>query len=279
MEPDLVIYHGNCYDGFTAAWLLHREFPEAEFFPATYGDGICPKVEGKHVLMVDFSYPREDLIDMNEQAEELIVLDHHKTAEESLRGLDFCEFDMERAGCQMAWDWLYTKQDAPRRHWLVEHVADRDLWKLELPQTPAIHAYYTSVPMTFDGWQKMSQMGRDVVVKLGKAIRQSIDRYCEKVGAEALRIGTPWGETLIVNAPYLNASELADYLLKTTEYDWTVAWFLRGDGKFQYSLRSRGEFDVSAIARTYGGGGHLNAAGFDSLMAPWVLWPVDRTEN
>lgn len=34
-------------------------------------------------------------------------------------------------------------------------------------------------------------------------------------------------------------------------------------GKFQYSLRSRGDFDVSAIAKKFGGGGHKNAAGFN----------------
>jgi nanoRNase/pAp phosphatase (c-di-AMP/oligoRNAs hydrolase) len=30
----------------------------------------------------------------------------------------------------------------------------------------------------------------------------------------------------------------------------------------QFSLRSRGELDVSAIAKKLGGGGHKNAAGF-----------------
>ncbi|NIV11578.1 MAG: bifunctional oligoribonuclease/PAP phosphatase NrnA, partial [Aliifodinibius sp.] len=29
-----------------------------------------------------------------------------------------------------------------------------------------------------------------------------------------------------------------------------------------YSLRSRGDFDVSALAERFGGGGHKNAAGF-----------------
>lgn len=36
----------------------------------------------------------------------------------------------------------------------------------------------------------------------------------------------------------------------------------RGDGKRSYSLRSLGDFDVSAVARMFGGGGHRNAAGF-----------------
>lgn len=30
----------------------------------------------------------------------------------------------------------------------------------------------------------------------------------------------------------------------------------------KWSLRSKGSYDVNAIAKTFGGGGHLNAAGF-----------------
>jgi len=43
-----------------------------------------------------------------------------------------------------------------------------------------------------------------------------------------------------------------------------LALFLREleDGNYKFSLRSKGEFDVSKIALKYGGGGHQNAAGF-----------------
>ncbi len=43
-----------------------------------------------------------------------------------------------------------------------------------------------------------------------------------------------------------------------------LALFLREleDGDFKFSLRSKGELDVSKIALKYGGGGHRNAAGF-----------------
>ena len=37
---------------------------------------------------------------------------------------------------------------------------------------------------------------------------------------------------------------------------------LLSDGRFQYSLRSRGDFDVSELAKKHGGGGHKGAAGF-----------------
>ena len=55
--PDLVIYHGNCPDGFCAAFIATKLYPGVELMPAIYGHEP-PKVEGRHVLMVDFSYLR-----------------------------------------------------------------------------------------------------------------------------------------------------------------------------------------------------------------------------
>lgn len=287
--PDLVIYHDNCYDGFTAAWLLHKAFPRARFIGASYGQPR-PAVSG-NTLVVDFSFPREEMVACFEAAteagDEFLVLDHHKTAQEACAGLDFCVFDMDRAGCQMAWDWLASQERdpilpkfvrAPRsgpkgRPWLVEHVADRDLWRMALPDTPAVHAYYSTVPMTFADWDALAGMDRAEVVRLGLAVRQGIDRYCEKVAAEALRAETQWGPTWIVNAPYLNASELVSWIVAHTSDEWAVAWFQRRDGHFQYSLRGRGR-DVSEIAKSYGGGGHIGAAGFESGLPPWKLWDV-----
>jgi nanoRNase/pAp phosphatase (c-di-AMP/oligoRNAs hydrolase) len=41
---------------------------------------------------------------------------------------------------------------------------------------------------------------------------------------------------------------------------------------FAYSLRSIGDFDVSELAKRYGGGGHKNSAGFTShgLVHNWT---------
>lgn len=275
-SPDSIIYHGGCYDGFTCAWLCWRAFGDIEFLPAVYGRDL-PEPTGRRVLMVDFSYPRERLEEMAAKLDRFLVLDHHKTAQEALAGLAFAEFDMGRAGCQMVFDWLGANgkgEAIEGTRWLVDHVADRDLWKMELKGTSWVHAYYSSCEMSFAGWEGLAGQELGRVLELGAAIRLSIERYCEKVGAEAVETSTEWGDVLVVNAPYINASELASWLLDRGPCPWSVAWFQRGDGKFQYSLRGR-EVDVSVIAKSFGGGGHAGAAGFDSPSPPWVLWPQD----
>jgi nanoRNase/pAp phosphatase (c-di-AMP/oligoRNAs hydrolase) len=38
------------------------------------------------------------------------------------------------------------------------------------------------------------------------------------------------------------------------------------------SLRSNGDYDVSAIAKAFGGGGHRNAAGFQVPVETLLWW-------
>ena len=58
MSQPLVIYHANCPDGFTAAWIARKAFgPDCEFIPAHYGDSP-PDCTGRSVYILDFSYKR-----------------------------------------------------------------------------------------------------------------------------------------------------------------------------------------------------------------------------
>ena len=44
------------------------------------------------------------------------------------------------------------------------------------------------------------------------------------------------------------------------------------DGQCKCSLRSNGDYDVSAIAKAFGGGGHRNAAGFTTDIQTLLEW-------
>lgn len=112
---DIIIYHGNCPDGFTGAWCFYRIFKSsAKYIPALYGQEP-PDVTGKSVAIVDFSYPREKLIMLAEKAIYLLVLDHHNTAEKDLKDLNLGSkgeliFDMSKSGAQLAWDYISLDQ-------------------------------------------------------------------------------------------------------------------------------------------------------------------------
>jgi bifunctional oligoribonuclease and PAP phosphatase NrnA len=62
--------------------------------------------------------------------------------------------------------------------------------------------------------------------------------------------------------------DLIDVLRSTREVDAAALLKQQRDGLFKVSVRSRGAHDLSAVAATFGGGGHRLAAGYTSEHGP-----------
>lgn len=268
MKP-LVIYHAACRDGFCAAWCVWRKIPGADFHPGQYGVDP-PDVRGRDVVMVDFSYPRDVLTRIAADAKTLLVLDHHKTAEAALAGFEeeniktggnnaSIHFDMERSGAGMAWDHFFPGQPRP---WIVDYIEDRDLWRHKLPNGPAVNAYLSTIRFEFEAWYQASRGTVEEAAKLGVVVEDKIRQYVSEVSKNARRVTFEGHEVPCVNAPQVDISELGSFLAQGEQF--AIGWWQRGDGIFQYSLRSRepSTIDVSDLAKRHGGGGHMRAAGF-----------------
>lgn len=274
----IVIYHGgNCFDGFCAAWVLSKVCPDAEFVPANYGDSP-PDVTGANVIVADFSYKRLVMLDLIRQTRgNLVVLDHHKTAEAELKGIEAecyrdtldrlptVVFDMNKSGGRLAWEWVNVTGSAP---WLVDYTEDRDLWRWALPHSREINAALRSYPMSFDCWDGLACRRAADLVTEGEAIlrceRQTVDSHVRN----ATEIDIGGHRVLAVNATTLT-SEIAGAL--AADRPFGACWFDRGDGRRVWSLRSRaGGVDVSEVATRFGGGGHRGAAGFQTVTS-WRL--------
>lgn len=293
--PDVLIYHKGCADGWACAVIVGRRFPTAFQVAWRYGEPIPEGLDGMRVLMADVCFSREEMEALDARAASLDVFDHHKTAEAALDGFipknGAVVFDMARCGAQITWDELYPGVTRP---WWVDYTADRDLWTWELPESEAVNAYLMALPRTHEQWDaflpealprdvegKPVEVGARVPVKsvavaapatlgapevapLGASIRLHIEQYVRHVADEA-QPGV-WGteSVRVVNAAYPNISDACSHLLlDRPEITVAVGWFERGDGQMQFSLRSRpGGPDVSALAKTQGGGGHPHAAGF-----------------
>jgi oligoribonuclease NrnB/cAMP/cGMP phosphodiesterase (DHH superfamily) len=273
----LVIYHGHCMDGACAAWvarhaLLDKGAPGVQLHSATYGEAP-PHVSGRDVVVVDFSYKRDALIDMARVAKSLRVLDHHKTAQEDLQGLPFCKFDMNRSGAGLAWDELVGGP----RPWLVDYIEDRDLWRFKLPESEVVNSYIQTAGYDLDALAQVALDGLDNALAKGKvamAVRRS---YIDAVKDNTLlaKLAPDLPAVPGVNVPYWGVSEVVGELCEG--HPFAFGWHISGTGRAVYSLRSRGDFDVSALAKRWGGGGHKNSAGFN-VPAP-VHFPVDTTTS
>ena len=256
---DLVIYHAHCPDGWASAYIAKQKYPSAKLWGASHGTPIpLEQVKDKHVLMCDFSFKRDVLLELKNAAASMLVLDHHKTAEADLQGLDFCTFDMNRSGAGLTWDTLFPDLGRP---WWVNYVEARDLWKLDsMPHVRDVNAFIMATPQTIEAWRKLTSMTMGEARASGQAILMHIDHYIEKV-VDHIQPGMLFGHTTaVINAAYPNISDVLNEACK--KYEIGLGWFETSTHNMQFSLRSVGDLDVSVIANSFGGGGHKNAAGF-----------------
>jgi uncharacterized protein len=266
MSDILCIYHAKCADGFTAAWVVNRYFSKikqsVEFFPGEY-QKPPPDVAGKIVYLVDFSYKRPVLLEMAEQAEKIIILDHHKSAYEDLKDLIHNHskmeiiFDMDRSGAMITWDYFYAGIQAPK---LIEHVQDRDLWKFKLDHTREIQASVFSYEYTFENWDSLMNTRTLVLANEGKGIlRKHTKDIKELIGAGIQMITIGEYTVPAANLPYIYSSEVGNILSEYSPFAFCY-WIVNDHVELSFRSHDNG-VDVSEIAKLYGGGGHRPSSG------------------
>ncbi len=260
----LCIYHGNCADGFAAAWAVKEAFSkdDIEFYPGVHQDDP-PDCTGRNVLMVDFSYKLPVMESICDVATRVTVLDHHKTAEADLAVLMETGridglFDMDRSGAMITWNYLHPGKEPPQ---LLYHIQDRDLWRFELEGTREIQAALFSYPYNFDVWDKLMEEPVNDLRRDGEAINRKHFKDIDELLLVVTRNMTIGGHVVpMANLPYTLTSDAGHKLAQGKPF--AGCYWDTPDGRV-FSLRSTDTgIDVSGIAAKYGGGGHRNASGF-----------------
>lgn len=258
----LCIYHGNCADGFGAALAVRSALGKENVdFYAGIHQNPPPDVKGRDVIIVDFSYKRNVLIEMAKDAESILIIDHHASAEKDLVDLPSnieAHFDMNRSGAMMAWNVFQPDIPVPK---LIEHIEDRDLWRFRLNGTREIQAALFSYEYDFDLWESLMLEDPRKLRAEGRAIeRKHFKDIHEFIKAAAYRARIGGFDVPILNAPYFWSSD-AGHIMGEGE-PFAACYWDTPEGRV-YSLRSAEDAeDVSEIASAYGGGGHKHASGF-----------------
>lgn len=280
MNKDIVIYHANCADGFGAAWAARRILPpDTEYVAANYGNAL-PDVTGKNVHVLDFSYPLDVMQQIATSCVSLTWLDHHKTAEviatefvswAKEQGLyEKCTviFDQQRSGAGLAWDFYTSNQPRP---WMIDLIEDRDLWKFSRVETKPFSLALRSVPMDFKQWDTVSSSTAKYIER-GDAMQVYYDQQLKtalSATQHKVKLFDGKGVGLAANLPAMFASEAGNIMAKESG-TFGLSYYLTCDGVYACSLRSIGDYDVSEIAKHFGGGGHKNAAGFSCGTPVWT---------
>ena len=317
----VVVYHKDCMDGFGAALVAWKKFGgEASYIPVSYGaeqdlfvDDMAKSAEHPlyELYVLDFSFNVGQLCRLAKIFRKITILDHHDTARKELmeqRKIDeqsgasawavrreiqdlgnvFVDFDMARAGCQLAWDHFFQPSQTINREIsrpeFINYLGWRDLWwhkrrdayKKYVDAIEALHLYLDTMPFSFDSWAKFCDQPQEAVLK-GMPIVAYQKQQLRKAAANCVECVVDWTrngataahQVALVNAPQFMASDLADVVYERAgadAYNMVAIWCTGKDRGVTVSVRSRerpGDIHCGEFAKLYGGGGHPGAAGFE----------------
>lgn len=278
MKDVVIIYHGECPDGFSAAWVAWKKFGDgADYVPAHHQELPPEDLVGKEIFMLDFSFPMEIMARIVKENKKVTVIDHHKSAEGSVKMAHEYLYEMNHSGAALAWRFFYPDLTIP---WLIKYVEDMDIWKLKLPDIFAMTLVLNSFKKDFETWNKLAkdlddESVRDQYIKQGNIILKYENKLIDEIMDSNKEIVNFEGyEVYAINAPHAFASQIGNALCRE-KFPMAIVW-QRSGGRIDVSLRSEGDFDVSGIAKKYGGGGHKNAAGF-KFDAQWDFpWQIQK---
>lgn len=140
------IYHADCFDGVAAAWVLLKQFPDIRLIAADYRDPVPADLAGAEVYIVDFSYTREQLLELTMECKSVTLIDHHPRAVEfrdwvaGLTDADLTLYadygyyldrlivvvDKKRSGAQLTWDYFHPSTNPHHicKHQVMDRVID-----------------------------------------------------------------------------------------------------------------------------------------------------------
>ena len=206
--------------------------------------------------------------------------------------------DNDQSGAMLAWRFFHPGTEVPM---LIQHIDDRDRWQFKLDGSKELHAAMNSLkPWTFNRWdllfhvdgirlEALKDDGSAILRAHNQNVQATLKQARDSViipaiidSAASYKAPWVWGNSaefgdfcfasgLAANAPAFLASDLGHELANRSG-TFGLVWSMAGDGQIHCSLRSNGDYDVSAIAKCFGGGGHRNAAGFSVEMGTLLEW-------
>ncbi|KAL0853389.1 hypothetical protein Bca101_058541 [Brassica carinata] len=317
-----VLYHYPCHDGVFAALAAHLYFSANSipslFFPNTVYSPLTtsqlPLQDISHLYLLDFTGPPGFVQQVSPKVDSVVILDHHKTAIESLGDVaSTCKnvtkvLDITRSGATIAFDYFTQKlkeetrgncremDDFKRMRRIFEYIEDADIWKWKLPESKAFNSGIIDLGIEYNFnensslFQQLLSLDHESVINRGK---ESLSRKHKRIH-EALEqsyeivLGgdEEFGRCLAVNGDEFAElrSELGNQLAEKSKN-----LKLRGVGavvyrvpeledetKLKISLRSVEEEDTTVVSQRFGGGGHKNASSFLLSSMEFEHWKVKR---
>ena len=271
----LIISHIADPDGVTPIILSKLVFEEFDYILSENKDvndnvkNNLDKYDFIYVVDLNISEELADFIEANYK-EKIMILDHHLSCN-NMNKYSFIEVNAKgkESGTSLYYKYLLNNynNDLLNREsmkMLVEHVRTMDIY--DFSKTSKEEAEKLEMIFKIYGKDRFIDKFYNVIINdlelyskedlnLVELEKERIKRYIEEkefmeISLDNKRVGVVFAERYI--------SELGNYLINKYDYlDYIV--LINMDKKISY--RGNGKVDLSVIAKKFGGGGHINAAG------------------
>lgn len=278
MKDIIVIYHGECSDGFGGAWAAWKKFGETvDYIGAHHGDEPPVGLVGKEIYFIDFVYPKQLMEVLKIENKRIVIIDHHITSMDVIDLADEKLFDINHSGAVLAWQYFHPDKTIPS---ILKHIEDRDIWRWEIDNSREILANFDLLNRDFKVWDEVinefdnNDVKRKEFIVNGVLLMRQWNNLCEDIlNEDAMEVEFEGHRIYAINASSVFGNDLGNLLSKKLP-PMAIVWHQSGDGNLGVSLRSDGTLDVSKIAKKYGGGGHRAAAGFRIMVGQPFPWKI-----
>lgn len=271
----VVIYHGQCPDGFGGAWAAWKRFGNrAAYLPARDRSKPPAPLKNKIIYLIDYTYNEPIVRKLMKDNIRVTAIDHHESQKAFTLLTEDHRYSTRHSGAVLAWNYFHPGTPIPM---LLKYVEDRDIWKWRVPHSLEMLMVLDLTDFDFGAWSRLAKEFDDpgkraVRRKEGVLLARYYEALWRKLLPNAERVRFADKTIYALNCPYFFADDLGHELALRTG-TFALLWNESG-GRIRCSLRSAGKTDVARIAKRFGGGGHRESSGF-SFMAgekpPWKL--------
>lgn len=225
------------------------------------------------VVIVDYSIPNKLMEKLLTITKDVTWIDHHKTSiekDEELRQMGITLKGVrstEKAACELTWEFYHPNTRIPLA---VQYIGDRDTWKwrfgsatedfcngLQLMDMCPWSVHWT---ILFDNDESpFAKAEKESILSEGNVVSRYKRMLSQDLAKNSFETEFEGHKVLALNFSHFGSAVFGN---KASDYDAVVVFGFNGS-VWTYSLYSS-KIDVSEIAKKYGGGGHVGAAGFTS---------------
>jgi len=268
----MCFYHSSDLDGYTSGAIIKDAYTDTVLVPWSYGNKIPEIPNHTDVFLVDLSFPIEEMQKLNNRESiNFIWIDHHKSAIEDADSHGFNPLGIREIGkgaCELCWNYCHGDQIVPRTVKLLSQYdvwdnSDSDNWENSILPFQYGMRTICDNPDSFPTpllHEEDADLLIDSLIDKGRGILDYQKSLNTKACKSAFGRIFHGYKAVCVNSSFFNSTTFSG-ILEIETFDLMINCQFNGVNWALSFYSTNKNVDCSRIAKMYGGGGHLQAAG------------------